>query len=63
MTHCRQFTAECIAQVVLELLPGAKSSAELCRELQIAASVLTDWEPILRARTASIFEHADHGTS
>jgi transposase len=35
MIHRRQFTAEFKAQVVLELLSGAKSSAELCREHQI----------------------------
>jgi transposase-like protein len=39
MTHRRQFTAAFKAQVVLELLSGAKSSAERCREHQLAASV------------------------
>ena len=43
MTQRRKFTAEFKAQVVLELLSGAKSSAELCREHQIASSVLADW--------------------
>ena len=40
MTHRRQFTAALKAQVVLELLSGAKSSVELCREHQIASSVV-----------------------
>jgi hypothetical protein len=42
MTHRRQFNAGLRAQVVLELLSGAKSSAELCRKHQLASSVLTD---------------------
>jgi transposase-like protein len=49
MTRRRKFTAERKAQIVLELLSGAKSSAELCREHQIASSVLADLSvPIIR---------------
>ena len=62
MPHRRQFTAEFKAQVVLELLTGAKSSAELCREHQIASSVLADWKTIFLARIASIFEHPNQST-
>jgi transposase-like protein len=39
MPHRRKFTSAFKAQVVLELLSGAKSSVELCREHQIASSV------------------------
>jgi transposase len=56
MAHRRQFTAEFKAQVVLELLSGAKSSAELCREHQIASSVLADWKAHFLARAASLFK-------
>jgi transposase-like protein len=42
MTRRRRFTAGFKAQVVLELLSGAKASAELCRGHQIAPSVLAD---------------------
>jgi transposase len=56
MTHRRQFTAAFKAQVVLELLSGAKSSAELCREHQLAASVLADWKSSFLTRAALIFE-------
>src|SRR5215475_7803733 len=59
MTYRRQFTAEFKAQVVLELLSGAKSSAELCREHQIAASVLTDWKARFLARAASLFKESN----
>ena len=56
MTHRRQFTAECNAQVVLDLLSGAKSSAELCREHQLAASVLADWKAIFLRHAPAAFE-------
>jgi transposase len=59
MTHRRQFTAEFKAQVVLALLSGAKSSAELCREHQIAASVLSDWKAHFLAHAASLFHGSD----
>jgi transposase len=63
MTHRRQFTAAFKAQVVLELLSGAKSSAELCREHQLAASVLADWKSSFLARAASIFDGPDQAGS
>ena len=63
MPHRRQFTAEFKAQVVLELLTGAKSSAELCREHQIASSVLADWKAIFLARITSLFAHPDQRTN
>jgi transposase len=56
MTHRRQFTAAFKAQIVLELLSGAKSSVELCREHQIASSVLADWKAIFLRRAASVFD-------
>jgi transposase len=59
MIHRRQFTAEFTAQVVLELLSGAKSSAELCREHQLASSVRADWKAHFLARAASLFKSPD----
>ena len=59
MASRRKFTAEFKAKVVLELLSGAKSSAELCREHQIAASVLSDWKALFLSRAASVFESAE----
>jgi transposase len=63
MTHRRQFTATFKAQLVLELLSGAKSSAELCREPQLAASVLADGKSNVLARAASSFEGPDQSSS
>jgi transposase len=59
MTHRRKFTAEFKAQVVLERLSGAKSSAALCREHQMAASVLADGNTSFLARAASLFKTPD----
>jgi transposase len=59
MTQRRQFTAEFKAQVVLELLSGAKNSAELCHEHQIASSGLTDWKAHFLARAASLLTGSD----
>ena len=63
MTHRRKFSAEFKAQVVLELLSGAKSSAELCREHQIAFSVLADWKTFFLTRAASVFDNAESASS
>lgn len=60
MIHRRKFTAEFKAQVVLELLSGAKSSAELCREHQIAASVLADWKAVFLRHAPAAFERPEH---
>jgi transposase len=56
MPHRRKFTAVFKAQVVLELLSGAKSSVELCREHQMASSVLAEWKAIFLRRAASVFD-------
>ena len=63
MTHRRQCTAAFKAQVVLELLSGAKSSAEFCREHQLAASVLADWKSSLLTRAAAIVEGPEQSNS
>jgi transposase-like protein len=55
MTHRCLFTAAFKAQVILEQLWGAKSSAELGREHQLAASVVADWKSSFLARAASRF--------
>lgn len=60
MTQRRHFTAAFKAQVVLELLSGAKSSAELCREHQLAASVLADWKTIFLRHAPAAFERPEH---
>ena len=44
MTKRRTFTAQFKAQVVLEVLSGAKSGAQLCREYNLKDTVLARWK-------------------
>jgi transposase len=60
MISRRKFTAAFKAQVVLELLSGTKTSAELGREHQIAASVLADWKAIFLRHAPEAFESPKH---
>jgi transposase-like protein len=53
-------TAEFKAQVVLDLLSGAKSRAELCREPQLAASGLAEWKAIVLRHAPAAFESPEH---
>jgi transposase-like protein len=56
MARRRRFTGEFKAQVVLELLSGAKSAAELCRQHQLSPQLLGQWKSALLARAPQIFE-------
>jgi transposase len=60
MTRRRKFTAEFKAQVVRDLLSGAKSRAELCREHQIAASVLADWKTMFLRHAPAACESPEY---
>jgi len=40
----RSFTAAFKAEVVLELLSGHKSAAELCREHELSTTLLQNWK-------------------
>jgi len=56
MTQRRRFTAEFKAQVVLDLLSGSKSAAELCRQHQLNPQVLSRWKTELVERASLVFE-------
>jgi transposase-like protein len=60
MPYRRKFTAAFKAQVMLELLSGVMTSAELCREHQIVASVLADWKAIFLRHAPEAFESPAH---
>lgn len=51
----RKFTPQFKAQVVLEVLTGAKSSAEACRDYQLQPQVLGRWKTQLLAQAATLF--------
>jgi transposase len=52
----RTFAAEFKAQVVIELLTGRQSSAELCREHQLSSSLLALWKATFLERLPLLFQ-------
>ena len=58
MTKRRNFSAEFKAKVVLELISGAKSAAELCREHELKPDLLSHWKSQFLADAAKVFENA-----
>jgi transposase-like protein len=55
MSRRRKFTPAFKAQVVLELLSGTKSSAELCRQHQLSSHLLARWKGTLLERAGLVF--------
>ncbi len=51
----RKFTPEFKAHVVLEVLSGAKSSAEACRDYQLQPQQLGRWKTHLLTQAATLF--------
>jgi transposase-like protein len=58
MARRRTFTPEFKARVVLEVLTGAKSMAEACREYQVRSQVLSRWKVQFLEQAPTIFERA-----
>ena len=56
MTQRRTFTAEFKVQVVLDLVSGAHSTAELCRQHQLNPQVLAHWKTEFLERAPLVFE-------
>jgi transposase len=52
----RTFTAEFKAQVVIELITGRQSSAELCRAHQLSPSLLALWKATFLERLPLLFQ-------
>lgn len=57
MPKRRIFSAEFKAKVVLDLISGAKSVAELCREHEIKPDLLSHWKSQFLANAARVFEN------
>ena len=51
----RTFSAAFKAEVVLQLLSGAKTQAQLCREHQLAPQLLLQWKQTFQQNAASVF--------
>ncbi len=56
MAQRRKFTAEFKAHVVLDLVSGAKSTAELCRKHQLNPQLLARWKTEFLERAPLLFE-------
>jgi transposase len=54
----RNFNAEFKAKVVLEILSGNKSAAEVCREYQLKPDLVSHWKNQFLASAALVFENA-----
>lgn len=57
MRQRRKFSAEFKAKVVLEIIAGTKSAAEICREHNIKADLLSHWKNQFLANASKVFEH------
>lgn len=57
----RKFTAEFKSQVVLEVLSGERTVAEVCREHELTAQMLSDWKAQFLAGAAQGFEQGQAG--
>jgi transposase-like protein len=51
----RRFSAEFKARVVLEVLSGAKTSAEVCREHRLSPQLLNTWKRHFLDNAAQVF--------
>jgi transposase-like protein len=57
MAKRRKFSAEFKARVVLQLLSGEKTSAEICREHRLSAQQLSNWKRQFLENAPMIFEN------
>ena len=55
----RTFTAEFKAKVVLDLLAGNTTQAEVCRKHQLSPSLVALWKTILIERLPAVFDADD----
>jgi transposase len=60
MAKYRTFTPEFKAQVVLQVLSGTKSIAEVCREHQLKDSVFYRWRDEFLQNAAKVFQTDEH---
>jgi len=56
MVHRRQFSAEFKAQVVLEVVSGAKTAAEVCREHRLKPDLFSKWKSQFLRDAPKVFQ-------
>jgi transposase-like protein len=59
MTKHRQFTPEFKAQVVLAIISGQKSAADICREHNLKPELVSKWKTQFLAEAASVFKRGE----
>ncbi len=59
MTRRRTFTAQFKAQVVLDILSGQKSAADICRDHQLKPQVVSGWKTDFVNHAAQAFAQAE----
>jgi transposase-like protein len=61
MTQRRRFSAEFKARVILELISGAKSQAQVCREHDLNANLVCRWKAEFIQRAPELFRSRERG--
>lgn len=56
MTKHRQFNPEFKAKVVLQVISGEKTAADICREHSLKPDLFSKWKATLLANAVKIFE-------
>ncbi len=56
MTKHRQFSPEFKAKVVLEIISGQKSAADICREHNLKPDLVSKWKAQFLAEAANVFK-------
>jgi transposase len=59
MPKARTFTAQFKAQAVLEVISGAKTSGEVCRQYQIHPNVFSRWKATFLEQAPSVFNQEE----
>jgi len=60
MRKRRKFSPELKARVVIEVLTGVKTSAEVAREYGVKSQLLSKWKATFLENAASLFERETH---
>lgn len=63
MNKRRSFKPELKAKIVLEVLTGAKSTAQVCREHSIKEQMVTRWKKQFLQSASIIFQQEQHQDS
>jgi len=58
MSKHRKFTPEFKAQVVLEVISGAKNAAEICRQHDLKPQVISEWKSVFLENAAQVFQNS-----